>query len=160
MLKNILQLFVLVVLISCNTKQDNLHTYDILNERDRANLRDEVLADRFNTLLPTLMDENDIDMWIVISREYNEDPVIKTMLPSVWLNARRRTILVFYRDKEKNSIEKLAVARYDVGTNIKSAWNKEEEPNQWKSLNKIIEDRKPKKSVLMSLNILLWLMDW
>lgn len=145
MLKNILQLFVLVVLISCNTKQDNLHTYDILNERDRANLRDEVLADRFNTLLPTLMDENDIDMWIVISREYNEDPVIKTMLPSVWLNARRRTILVFYRDKEKNSIEKLAVARYDVGTNIKSAWNKEEEPNQWKALNRIIEERNPKK---------------
>ena len=49
------------------------------------------------------------------------------------------------RNKEKNTIEKLAVARYDVGKNIKSAWNKEEEPNQWKALNKIIEERNPKK---------------
>ena len=41
------------------------------------------------------MDETDIDMWILISREYNEDPVLRTMLPSTWLNARRRTVLVF-----------------------------------------------------------------
>ncbi len=119
--------------------------YDILNEKERAQLRDEILEDRFNNLLPQLMDETGIDMWVVISREYNEDPVLKTMLPAVWLNARRRTILVFYRDVEKNTIEKLAVARYDVGKNIKSAWNKEEEPDQWKALRSIIEERSPKK---------------
>ena len=117
----------------------------ILNERDRAILRDEILQDRFDNLLPELMDANGIDMWIVISREYNEDPVIKTMLPSEWLNARRRTILVFYRNKTKNTIEKLAVARYDVGENIKSAWNKEKEPNQWKALEDLITKRNPQK---------------
>ena len=93
----------------------------ILPERDRAQLKDEILADRFNHLLPKLMDETQIDMWLVISREYNEDPVMRTMLPATWLNARRRTILVFYRNKEANTIEKLAVARYDVGENITSA---------------------------------------
>jgi Xaa-Pro aminopeptidase len=67
------------------------------------------------------------------------------MLPATWLNARRRTILVFYRDKERDSIEKLAVARYDVGKNIQSAWNKEEQPDQWKALVNIIEKRNPKK---------------
>lgn len=145
MLKNILQLFIVSLLISCGNQQEEKKFYNILDERERATLRDEVLADRFNNLLPKLMDENEIDMWIIISREYNEDPVIKTMLPSVWLNARRRTILVFSRDKEKNTIEKLAVARYDVGKNIKSAWNKEKEPNQWKALNRIIEERNPAK---------------
>ncbi|MEP3210317.1 MAG: M24 family metallopeptidase [Maribacter sp.] len=117
----------------------------ILPESARAKVVDEILADRFNNLLPKLMDNTDIDMWILISREYNEDPVLRTMLPSTWLNARRRTILLFSRDKVKNTIEKLAVARYNVGENITSAWDKEKEPNQWKRLMQLIEARNPKK---------------
>jgi Xaa-Pro aminopeptidase len=70
---------------------------------------------------------------------------MKTMLPAKWLNARRRTIIVFYRNKEKQTIERLAVARYDIGKSIKSAWNKEKEPNQWKALSDIIAERNPKK---------------
>lgn len=117
----------------------------ILSERDRALLRDEILEDRFNNLLPRLMDQTGIDMWLVISREYNEDPVMRTMLPSTWLNARRRTILVFYRDKEKNTIEKLAIARYNVGSNIQSAWNKEDQPDQWLALVNMIKEKNPNK---------------
>ena len=118
-------------------------TAQILPERDRAQLRDDILADRFNNLLPKLMDDTNMDMWIIISREYNEDPVLRTMLPATWLNARRRTILVFYRDKAANTIEKLAVARYDVGKNITSAWDKEKQPDQWARLVEIIEERNP-----------------
>ncbi|MBT8238339.1 MAG: aminopeptidase P family protein [Croceitalea sp.] len=117
----------------------------ILPEIERARVIDEILDDRFNDLLPQLMDETSIDMWVVISREYNEDPVLRTMLPAKWLNARRRTILVFYRNKGKNSIEKLAVARYDVGKNISSAWDKEKEPDQWSRLMQLIEERNPQK---------------
>ncbi|MGB5383831.1 MAG: M24 family metallopeptidase [Lutimonas sp.] len=117
----------------------------ILSERDRALLRDEILEDRFNNLLPRLMDQTGIDMWLVISREYNEDPVMRTMLPSTWLNARRRTILLFYRDKEKNTIEKLAIARYNVGSNIQSAWNKEDQPDQWLALVNMIKEKNPNK---------------
>ena len=121
MKKILFRLFLVSLLAACNQQEVKESTYTILEEKDRAILRDEIIEDRFNNLLPDLMDQADIDMWVVISREYNEDPVIKTMLPSVWLNARRRTILVFYRNKAKNTIEKLAVARYDVGKNIKSA---------------------------------------
>lgn len=117
----------------------------ILSESERARVVDEILADRFNNLLPSLMDATAIDIWVVISREYNEDPVLRTMLPATWLNARRRTILLFYRDKAKNTIEKLAVARYNVGENIQSAWDKEKEPDQWKRLIALIEERNPKK---------------
>ncbi len=117
----------------------------ILPEKERAQVVDEILSDRFNILLPQIMDETGIDMWIVISREYNEDPVLRTMLPATWLNARRRTILLFYRDSAKNTIEKLAVARYNVGKNIESAWDKEKEPDQWKRLIELIELRDPVK---------------
>lgn len=122
-----------------------LNAQQILPEVERARVVDEILEERFNTLLPKLMDSADMDMWILISREYNEDPVLRTMLPATWLNARRRTILLFYRDKKNNTIEKLAVARYDVGKSIKSAWDKEKEPDQWKRLIQLISERDPKK---------------
>lgn len=138
-MKRIFQLSFFIIFLSQTTFAQ------ILSERDRASLRDEILNDRFNNLLPKLMDNAEIDMWLVISREYNEDPVMRTMLPATWLNARRRTILVFYRDKAKNTIEKLAVARYDVGENIDSAWDKEKQPDQWKRLVEIIEERNPEK---------------
>jgi len=117
----------------------------IVSEKERAILKDELLEDRFQNLLPQLMDDADLDMWLLISREYNEDPVLKTMLPATWLNARRRTMILFYRNKEQNTMERIAVARYDIGKSIKSAWNKEEEPNQWKALSAIIAERNPNK---------------
>lgn len=117
----------------------------ILSERDRAVLVDEILEERFNTLLPELMDKSAIDMWVLISREYNEDPVLRTMLPATWLNARRRTILVFYRDRQKDTLERLAIGRYDIGDHISSAWDPETEPDQWKALLEVITERNPEK---------------
>ncbi|OAB78621.1 M24 family metallopeptidase [Cochleicola gelatinilyticus] len=116
----------------------------ILPEKDRATLKNELLIDRYENLLPDLMQRTGIDMWVLISREYNEDPVLKTMLPATWLNARRRTILVFFRDPVFNTVERFAISRYDVGEHIKSAWDKETEPNQWKALIALIETWKPK----------------
>lgn len=135
-MKSILPILFLFV-ITINAQQ-------ILPERKRAEVVDNILKDRFDNLLPSLMDNTGFDMWILISREYNEDPVLKTMLPATWLNARRRTIIIFYRNKEDNTIEKLAVARYNFGDNIISAWDKEKEPNQWNRLMQLIEERNPK----------------
>ena len=117
----------------------------VLSERKQARVVDEILAERLDTLLPVLMKRTGIDMWIVVSREYNEDPVLRTMLPATWLNARRRTILVFYNDPNKGAYEKLAVARYSVGDSIKAAWDMEKFPDQWKALANIVETRNPKK---------------
>ncbi len=117
----------------------------ILSEKERARVQDEILEERFTNLLPALMNEEEIDMWIIISREYNEDPVLRTMLPSTWLNARRRTILLFYRNPQSGAVERLAVARYDVGKQISSAWDKDLEPDQWKRLIQLIEERNPQK---------------
>ncbi|MGI9546450.1 MAG: M24 family metallopeptidase [Flavobacteriaceae bacterium] len=122
----------------------SLHAQQILSEEQRALLVDDLLEERFNHLLPQLMDEEGIDMWLVISREYNEDPVLKTMLPATWLNARRRTILLFYRNRTKDTIEKLAVARYNVGNLISAAWDKSKEPDQWKKLIQLIDERDPR----------------
>jgi len=106
---------------------------------------DEMMGDRLNNLLPSLMEKNKVDMWILISREYNEDPVLKTMLPAEWLSARRTTILVFYNNPEKKQFEKLAIARYNVGEHIKAAWDMQRFPNQWDALADLVQGRNPEK---------------
>lgn len=131
------KIFLLLLFITFSSQSQ------ILSEKERSKVVDEILADKFENLLPGLMDRAGIDMWVIISREYNEDPVMKTMLPATWLNARRRTILVFNRDKEKDTLERIAVARYNIGENITSAWDPEEQPDQWQALVEIIKKRDP-----------------
>lgn len=116
---------------------------EILPMKERAQVIDEILEDRMQTVLPEIMRREELDMWIIISREYNEDPVIKTMLPATWLNARRRTILVIYDRGEEEGLETLAVARYSVGKTFKQAWDKDKQPDQWARLKEIIEERDP-----------------
>jgi len=115
----------------------------ILPVEQRAEVIDNILEDRLDNLLPELMRRSGIDMWVIISREYNEDPVLKTMLPSTWLSARRRTIVVFYDRGPEEGVEKIAIARYNVGKLLKGEWNIDVYPDQWDALVRIIEERNP-----------------
>jgi hypothetical protein len=115
----------------------------VLPLKEQAAIIDEVLDERINNLLPNLMEKNKIDMWVIVSREYNEDPIIKTFLPSTWLSARRRTIIVFYYNPATKTYKKLAVARYKVGNTIEAAWDQAKFPNQWDQLNNIVATLKP-----------------
>ncbi|MCH8125283.1 M24 family metallopeptidase, partial [candidate division KSB1 bacterium] len=117
----------------------------VLPLKERAKVINRWLQVRLKTVLPELMRREGIDMWIVIAREYNEDPVIKTMLPANWMAARRRTILLMYDSGKEGDVERLAVARYDIGEFFKRAWDKEKQPDQWKRLAEIIVDKNPKK---------------
>ena len=143
LLPSSLILLTAVIAIAADTFAQNILP-GILEEKDRATLVDEILEDRLDNLLPRLMEREGIEMWIIISREYNEDPVMKTMLPSTWLNARRRTIMVFSKDKEDpGKIEKLAIARYDVGRLLQGSWNLDVYPEQWEALMDLINSRDP-----------------
>lgn len=120
-----------------------LISQDILPLRDRAHIIDAIQKDRIQNLLPKLMQEQNLDLWVLITREYNEDPVVKTLLPPTWLNARRRTILVF--SKTKNGVDAVAISRYNFGNNIRSIWNKEKQPDQWLALSEYIQSQKPQQ---------------
>ncbi len=116
----------------------------ILSVRAQADVIDQWLATRVETALPMLMRRNQVDMWLIISREYNEDPVIRTFLPATWQAARRTTILMIYDAGASQPLETLAVARYDVGDTFKQAWDQERDGDQWQHLGKLIAERKPK----------------
>ena len=142
-MKKTASLFLILLFLIPNLSAQNGYP-EILSMKERAEVIDDLLEDKIQTVLPDLMRRTGIDMWVVVSREYNEDPVIKTLLPATWLAARRRTILVMYDQGEGKGVETLAVARYDVGKTFKKAWDKEKEPDQWNRLKQIIEERNPK----------------
>jgi Xaa-Pro aminopeptidase len=114
----------------------------ILPLRDRMKVYNGWLMNKLEKLLPGMMDEAGIDMWIVVAREYNEDPVIMSLLPKPNLYARRRTILLFSRHPE--GVERLAVYRYGFGDFYKGVWNPEEE-EQYECMAKIIKEKNPEK---------------
>ena len=133
----------LLAIICCFLQK--IEAQPILSEREQSRVVDELLEERFNTILPELMQRTNIDLWLVISREYNEDPVLRTMLPSTWLSARRTTMIVFFQDAKTKSIEKLAIARYNVGESIKASWDMKKFPDQWDALMDIVVSRNPQK---------------
>jgi len=116
----------------------------ILSLRDRAKVENDILADRLETIIPPLMRKQGIDMWVLVAREYFEDPVVATMLDAQSLHARRRTILVFFDPGQGKPIERLTVSRYGLGGLFQPAWDPEKQPDQWKRLAELIQARDPK----------------
>jgi Xaa-Pro aminopeptidase len=122
----------------------------VLPLRDRARLEDKWLAERLGQVVPALMREQKIDMWVLVAREYVEDPVVATMLDAESMHARRRTILIFHDPGAGRPVERLTVSRYGLGNLFKSAWNPEQEPDQWKQVAKLIGERRPKRIAVNS----------
>ncbi len=116
---------------------------DILPLRERAKLRDAWLAERLDTVVPALMRERNIDMWVLIAREYLEDPVVSTMLNAESMRARRRTILIFNDPGEGKPVERLTVSRYGLAGLFDPVWEPEKQPDQWQRLGELIAERDP-----------------
>jgi Xaa-Pro aminopeptidase len=136
---------VLLILIYYCIIDSALIGQEILSPRAQADWIDSMMEYRFEQMIPEMMDQANIDMWILISREYNEDPIMRTMLPSSWLSARRRTILVFSKEQKTKKVEKVAIARYDVGRLMKGAWNIDVYPDQFEALRDYIVSKDPQK---------------
>jgi Xaa-Pro aminopeptidase len=116
--------------------------------REQADVRDRWLTQRLLDLMPGLMDRAGIDLWLVIGREYNEDPVLPSLLPATWLSARRRMILVLHRSDD--GVTAAAVSRYPVGQFV-PAWSPDDEPglsaeqSQWAAVRRIVEQADPRR---------------
>jgi len=140
-------LLALLLFASCHTTAAELADR-ILPLREQAAVINEVLAERLDEVVPMLMRREDIDAWVIISREYNEDPVLKTMLPATWLNARRRTVLMFIDHGDSRGVERMAVARYAVADLFPGVWNPEEQPDQWARIAELLNEANPQRIAL------------
>ncbi len=113
----------------------------LLPLRAQATVRNDWLKTRLETVLPALMAREGFDMWIIAAREYNEDPVIMTMLPEPSMAARRRTILVFSREPD-GTVERITLDRYGFGAFYTRGWDPETE-EQDACLARVVRERDP-----------------
>ncbi len=118
--------------------------FDILSSRDRVEVENRMVRERLDTLLPRLMAEAGLDMWLVINREYAEDPVYFTLVPQPSFAARRTTMLVFHRQPD-GTVARLSVNRYPLGDPYTSAWAGGDLDAQWQALSDLIVSRDPKR---------------
>ena len=117
--------------------------------RKQAEIRQQWLKIRLERVLPGLMRKHHVAMWLVICREYNEDPVFLSLASPDVFSARRRTILVFYDRGPEKGVERLALgggsngglyeAYRDPDAENRELWGQ----GQWSLLRKVIEQRDP-----------------
>ncbi len=122
----------------------------ILSPRERAALENRILAERLDTIVPAIMREEGIDLWLLVAREYFEEPVVASMLDAENMHARRRTILIFHDPGNGQPVERLTVSRYGLGGLFAPAWNPEEQPDQWQAVAALIAARDPAKIAINS----------
>jgi hypothetical protein len=118
------------------------YRHKILSLREQAAIKNDWLKQRLDTVIPEIMAREDFDMWLVIAREYNEDPVIMTLLPAPAMAARRRTILMFHR-KNDDTVDRFTLSRYGMKGYYEARWNPDEE-SQFECLARMIKERDPK----------------
>ena len=111
---------------------------------NRPKIENILVEERLDTLLPGLMREAGIDMWLVIAREYNDDPVFLSLVPKPRFTARRTTMLVFF-DRGDEGVERLTVSRYPLGSLYEAAWEGGDLDAQWERLGQVIRERAPKR---------------
>ncbi len=117
---------------------------DILSFKERIEPINEMVVDRLDNLLPTLMEEADLDMWLVINREYGEDRLFYTLVPQPTFAARRTTLVVFSKG-EDGSVERFSVSRYPIGEIYPTVWDGGTKEQQWQRLAEVIAERDPKR---------------
>jgi hypothetical protein len=116
----------------------------LLPLRAQADLRNAWLRERLDTLLPDLMERTGLDAWIVDAREYNEDPVIMTLLPEPSMAARRRAILLFHRCAD-GSVERLTLDRYGYADFYARGWDPDTGEDQYACLARLLRERNPQR---------------
>lgn len=117
--------------------------------REQAEIQQGWLKLRLEKVLPELMRKHGVAMWLVICREYNEDPVYRSLTSPTVFAARRRTIFVF-TDQGEKGIERLALGGGSNGGLYQVYRDPEVEnrelwgESQWATLRKLIAQRDPK----------------
>ena len=140
-----LLLFVLISIESLLSARVINDPPTVLPWRERAPVVNAILQDRLDNLLPKLMQDSGLDMWIVIYREYSEDALFYSLVPQPTFAARRTTILVFNKDPETNKVERFSVSRYPIGDFYPTRWDGGTLDEQWQRLAEIIAEIDPKR---------------
>jgi hypothetical protein len=121
----------------------------VLSIRDRAAFVLKTTQKRLDELLPGLMRETGIDMWIITCNEDNYDPVFDSMSPFENWSPITQILVLFDRGPAKG-VERLNVSRTDTQGLFQNvwdaaAWDTKKAESQWDCLGRIVRERDPKR---------------
>jgi Xaa-Pro aminopeptidase len=124
-------------------------TPSVLTVRQQADLVHKITAKRLDTLLPRMMRETGLDMWIISCNEDNLDPIFETMVPLGNWNPITQILVLFDQGPGKG-VERLNVARTDTQGLFKNAWDAaawdtKKGESQWDALGRVVRERDPKR---------------
>ncbi|MFQ5536241.1 MAG: M24 family metallopeptidase [Gemmatimonadota bacterium] len=133
------------------------HIHPLPPVRDQAAEMQGWVRARLERVLPALMAEYGVDMWILSMREYGEDPVFWSIKAPTTFAARRRSIYVFTR-RPDGSVERVALGGTSQGGLFQIYRSPHPTPTgeeaelwgdeQWRLLHEIVADRDPGNIVL------------
>ncbi len=121
----------------------------VLSVREQAAWVHEMAQKRIETLLPGMMRETGLDMWIILGNEDNHDPLFSTFVPyKVW--APITQILLFYDRGPELGIERLNISRTNTQGLFEKVWNAATwdagtGESQWECLGRIVRERNPER---------------
>lgn len=115
--------------------------------RQQAEIQQQWLQLRLDRHLPKLMRKYGVKMWLVVGREYNEDPVFQSLVSPTVFAARRRTIYMFLDTGDK--VERLALGGGSNG-GLYTVYRDPGVPgrelyldSQWQLLRELVDEKNP-----------------
>lgn len=116
---------------------------NVLPIRQRAEVIRRIIRKRVNFILPEVMRQTGIDMWLILCQEDNLDPAFRMLIPlDTWCPILQ--ILVFY-DKGLEGVECINISGTDMRGLYEWPYRGQVEEEQWSLLKQIIEERDPKR---------------
>ena len=112
--------------------------------REQAREQQAWLSKRLTGVLPGLMRERGVEMWILSMREYAEDPVFFSMVSPTTFAARRRSIYVFHDQGPEKGVVRLALGGGDQG----GLYTQPVGDDPWRLLRQLVEKANPKTIAL------------
>ncbi|MCU0520373.1 MAG: M24 family metallopeptidase [Anaerolineae bacterium] len=116
----------------------------VLPMRQRAQVINNLVRERLTDLLPRVMREEDIDMWVILCQEDDLDPVFQILLPmDTWCPILQ--ILVFYDRGLRGGVEYLNLSMTQTQGLYEKIWSGRDHEEQWSLLCQVVRDRDPRR---------------
>ncbi|MQR96301.1 M24 family metallopeptidase [Fictibacillus phosphorivorans] len=132
------------------TLRTEKNTVQILSLLEQEKIMDQWLFDRLEQLLPLLMKKHNVEMWITIGKEYNEDPIGKTFFPSAIDSSRRLTIFAFVKENHSDKINRYVISSNKTFEPFYSCYPLQVNEDPFDGLMRLIEKFNPESIAVNS----------
>ena len=123
---------------------NEMHIENILPGKEQTDLMNEWTSWRLEHILPDLMREQDLDMWLIVNREWIEDPVFFSLIHQPVMASPGCAALFFHYDLEKGDIVRYSCSPHGGLAGYQEVWGSRNE-TQFEALATTIKRCNPDK---------------